>query len=57
MEERPKEEEPQRNIDEQVKRLKGNPNSQRSEELPVQKVTDRPAGAKTDSYFKKRDYE
>ena len=27
------------------------------EQTPVQKVTDRPGGAKTDSYFKKRDYE
>ena len=27
------------------------------EELPVQKVTDQRGGAKTDSFFKKRDYE
>ena len=82
--------------DQQVNRLKGNPNSQHAdfyeprresednapdqggypssdqiaesrqaaagavagdESTPVQKVTDRPGGAKTDSYFKKRDYE
>ena len=76
-------------VGQEVNRLKGNPNSQRSEfygsrreeeqpdtvspeqraenvapvgpayevEGPAQKITDQPAGAKRDSYFKRRDYE
>jgi hypothetical protein len=64
--------EPQSDDNQNFSRSKGNPNSQRrgdfyangrdqgraegDVDVPAQKMTSLPSGAKRDSYFKKRDY-